>query len=169
MTFALSLCRTLDDASTKEDLERNVHLDALHQQAADARRRLDDVFDLSALPPATLAFDELRRKLQSLVPRDAEVTPEWFARDVLGSILLFCRGLRERLATKDRLTASEVRQLRKLISNERELSEQIFGKDAVAWLALGFPVDNCGLCRILKIGTVPSFNHRWQVRSTFKS
>ena len=66
ITFALSLCRTLDDGCIKAGLERKVHLDALRQQEPDARRRLDEVLDLSALPPATLAFDELRRKLSRL-------------------------------------------------------------------------------------------------------
>ena len=135
ITFALSLCRTLDDGCIKAGLERKVHLDALRQQEADARRRLDEVLDLSALPPATLAFDELRRKLESLAPVDADVAPAEFAREVLGSIEFFCSGERERLVTKSRLTAEEVHRVRELMGVGQEVAEQRYGPEAVAWLS----------------------------------
>ena len=135
ITFALSLCRTLDDGCIKAGLERKVHLDALRRQEADARRRLDEVLDLSALPPATLAFDELRRKLESLAPVDADVAPAEFAREVLGSIEFFCSGERERLVTKSRLTAEEVHRVRELMGVGQEVAEQRYGPEAVAWLS----------------------------------
>lgn len=59
-----------------------------------------EVLDFDSLPPATLAFDDLRKELMSLVPLDADITPEGFAKTVLGDRAMFMSGEREQLAAR---------------------------------------------------------------------
>jgi len=128
LKFALSLSRTVSDRNTKEELERSVQLAALHQ-------RLEEILDLSQLPPATLAFGKLRRKIASLVPPNASVVPEDFAREVLGSLDLFRNGGRNRSATLEHLSIEEVGQARDIVRSLRLLDVRRYGKDAVDWFS----------------------------------
>ena len=140
--FAKALAHTLD-TNDKEELSRHAELDILRQKkATEARRRLEEVIDYSTLPPATLAFDELREKLMALVPDDAGVTPERFAEEVLGDRQMFIRGERERLAaTNGKLGKEKITTILESIRDARELDESKYGASSVAWfrqrLAMG--------------------------------
>ena len=81
-------------------MKRHAQLDILRQQNRETRRKLAEILDLSALPPATLAFDQLRRKLIALVPVDAQTASEQFAEEILGDRQMFRDGERERLAAR---------------------------------------------------------------------
>ncbi len=132
--FARALGRTLDP-DDKEELARHAELDALRQKAADARRKLEGVIDFSKLPPATLAFDELRERLMALVPSDARVTPEEFAEQVLGDRQMFIREERERLAaTGGQLSKEEIDAIRESIDDARKRDEFQYGEPCMSWL-----------------------------------
>ena len=68
LQFAMALAHTLDP-NDKEEFDRHAELDALRQNEAEARRKLEEVIDFSQLTPATVAFDELRERLMALAPR----------------------------------------------------------------------------------------------------
>ena len=133
--LAKALAYTLDP-NDKEELTRHAELDALRQKAAEARRKLEEVIDFTKLPPATLAFDELREKLMALIPANAEVAPEEFAKQVLGDLQMFIRGERERLAaTQGILDHQKVKTVLESIAQGRLLNEQKYGKDSVNWFS----------------------------------
>ena len=140
--FAKALAHTLDTYD-KEELSRRAELDILRQKkATEARRRLEQIIDYSTLPPATLAFDELREKLMALVPGDAGVTPERFAEEVLGDRQMFIRGERDRLAaTIGKLGKEKIATILQSIRDARELDESKYGAPSVVWfrqrLAMG--------------------------------
>jgi tetratricopeptide (TPR) repeat protein len=131
--FGWALVQILD-SDDKEDLARHLVLDALRQKAEEARRQLEEVIDFSKLPPATLAFDDLREKLMALVPADAGATPEEFAKEVLGDRQMFMREEREKLAASGgKLSQETIKTILKSIVHSRELDELKFGKPSVAW------------------------------------
>jgi Flp pilus assembly protein TadD/DNA-binding transcriptional ArsR family regulator len=131
--FAKALAHTLDP-SDKEELTRHAELDALRQKAAEARRKMEEVIDFSKLPPATLAFNELRKKLMGLVPAAADVTPEEFAEKALGDRQMFMQGQRERLAmTIGELSNEKINTILKAINQAREQDESEYGKVSVDW------------------------------------
>ena len=131
--YAISLSATLDDDCAKQELERSIQLGALAQTAREARRELEEVLDLSQLPPATLEFAELREKLASLVVDLDGVDPEEFVRTILGSRDLFVRGERERLASKERLSSEEWASLAESVGAVRRRDVERFGEEAVEW------------------------------------
>ena len=93
--LARALARTVD-SYLGEWLARHADLDILHQKkTAESRRKLEEVIDFSALPAATLAFDELREKLKALMPGDAVVTSDEFTVEVLGDRQMFVCGDRD--------------------------------------------------------------------------
>jgi Flp pilus assembly protein TadD len=131
--FVKALACTLDP-DDKEDLTRHAELDALRQKAEDARLKLEEVIDFSKLPPATLAFDELRKKLIALVPAGAGVPPEQFAEEVLGDRELFMRDERERLAASaEQLTPEKVNVILQMVEITRKVDQARYGEDSAAW------------------------------------
>src|SRR5205814_10666001 len=74
--WSRAVAASLTDAGTAEELTRHAELTALREEAREARARLRELIDFDSLPPATLAFDDLRRKLMSLVPVDANIAAE---------------------------------------------------------------------------------------------
>jgi tetratricopeptide (TPR) repeat protein len=131
--LAKALAYTLDP-NDKEELTRHAELDALRQKAAEARRELEEVIDFSKLPPATLAFDELREKLMAIVPDDAGVTPEEFADEVLGDRQMFMSREREKLAASaEKLSKEKISTIIKSILQNRDLDNREYGKALVDW------------------------------------
>jgi len=131
--FAKALAHTVDP-NDKEELARHAELDALRQKAAEARRKLEEVIDFANLPPATLAFDELREKLMALVPADGGVTPEQFAEEVLGDRQMFMRGEREKLAaTHEKLNKEKIDTILASIRDATEWDESKYSNASVAW------------------------------------
>lgn len=133
LQFARALAQTLDSID-KDELARHLELYALRQKEAEARRKLEEVIDFSQLPPATVAFDELRESLMALVPADAGVTPEDFAEEVLGDRQMFIREEREKLvATTGKLSKEKIDAVRKSIDGTRKGDELEYGATAVSW------------------------------------
>jgi tetratricopeptide (TPR) repeat protein len=132
--FAKALAHTLDNCD-QEELSRHAELDILRQKrATEAHRKLDEVIDFSTLPAATLAFDELREKLASLVPDNAPVKPEQFAETVLGDRQMFIRGDRGRLAaTKGTLGSESITGILESIRATTRTDELRYGEPSVAW------------------------------------
>jgi Flp pilus assembly protein TadD len=128
-----ALAQTLDPADG-EDLRRHAELDALRKQAEEARRQMESVIDFSKLEPATLEFAELREKLADLVPPDAEISPDDFAAEVLGSLQMFISKEREKLASKsNKISKGEIDAIRRSIEEERILNDSAFGTEATEW------------------------------------
>jgi tetratricopeptide (TPR) repeat protein len=123
------------DSNTADDLERKAELDALAQKAAAARRRLEEVFDFGLIHPASWAFDELRKKLTSLVPAEAQIRPEEFANEVLGDRRAMVRGTRHFIATaQEKLTMEQLDVARHSAQFGKAMDEQLYSKDAAQWL-----------------------------------
>jgi tetratricopeptide (TPR) repeat protein len=132
--WSRAVAASLTDSETAEELTRHAELAALQQEAREARARLRELIDFDSLPPATLAFDDLRRKLMSLVPDDAGVTPEEFAKLVLGDRTMLMSGERERLAARaEKLTDTEIRSVLETVRTYREYDEVIYSAAAAEW------------------------------------
>jgi hypothetical protein len=128
--FTKALAATLDDEAFAADLERHAQLDALRQKAAESRRKLDEILDLSSLPSATLSFNELREQLLSLVPHGAAVTPEHFASAILGDRQMFMSRDRDRLALKKgKLDAESIGRLMDLVESHSHMDVETFGEE----------------------------------------
>ena len=133
--FVRALACTIDPTEAR-DLKRHAELDALRQKDAEARRELEEVIDFSQLPPAALAFNELREKLMSLVPRDANIDHETFAELVLGDRRMFESNDRKRLASRTCLTVNEIRKTMASMKASRKTDEAKYGQKAVRWVSL---------------------------------
>lgn len=131
--FARALGCTLDPAEAR-DLRRHTELDALRQKEREARRKLEEVIDFSQLHPVTLAFDELREKLASLVPAAAGISPKDFATQVLGDRKMFQSGNRERLASQKKLSVEEVKSILESINTSSASDEEEYGERAATWM-----------------------------------
>lgn len=128
-----ALSQTLDPPDG-EDLRRHAELDALRKRDDEARRQMESVIDFSKLEPATLEFAKLREKLAALVPPDAEISPDDFADEVMGSRRMFIHQEREKLASNTKtLSKSEIDTIRKMIKEERIFDESLFGSEATQW------------------------------------
>jgi tetratricopeptide (TPR) repeat protein len=124
------------EPETAEELRRHSELTSLREEAREARARLRELIDFDKLPPATLAFDELRRKLMALVPEDAEVGPEEFTKAVLGDRKMFTSGARERLAARSgQLSAAEIQGVLEAVRTARAADERMYSKEAVDWFS----------------------------------
>ncbi len=131
-----AVASTLSKPALAEDLERHAELLALREEAEAARRRMREVLDLDALPPATLAFAELRRRLEALVPNDAGIAPSEFADRVLSSRSMFMNEERERLAARPyRLSVDEMRAVLGSIAASKNQDVSRYGRDAVSWFS----------------------------------
>ena len=110
--WSRAVAASLKEPETAEELKRHAELTALREEAREARARLRELIDFDSLPPATLAFDDLRKKLMSLVPDDADITPEDFAKAVLGDRAMFMSGEREQLAARPgKLSHAEIQSV----------------------------------------------------------
>ena len=125
----------LGDPTMKVDMERRLELDALQHQYTEARRQLMELIDFDAIPPATLAFSELRTRLVALAPNEFEVTPDAFADDILSSRRMFMYHEREKLATQERITPEQAKRILSSINSEKWLDINSFGDQAVDWVA----------------------------------
>lgn len=133
--FTKALAATLDNKAFAEDLERHAQLDALRQKAAESRRKLDEILDLSSLPPATLSFNELREKLMALVPENACVAPEHFAEIILSDRKMFMSREREKMASRHApLTDPELDELIDASAKQKQLDDAEFGVSETLWL-----------------------------------
>jgi tetratricopeptide (TPR) repeat protein/DNA-binding transcriptional ArsR family regulator len=134
--WSRAVAASLTDTETAEELTRHAELTALREEACEARARLREMIDFDSLPPATLAFDDLRKKLMSLVPDHAEITPEDFAKAVLGDSAMFMSGEREQLAAhKGPLGAAELRSVLKTIQKARAADKRSYSAEAVDWFS----------------------------------
>ncbi|RKX36686.1 MAG: hypothetical protein DRP64_18255, partial [Verrucomicrobia bacterium] len=134
--WSCAVADSLDNPETSEDLKRHNELLALREAAVEARKRLHELIDFDSLPPATLAFEELRKKLMALVPADANITPKAFAEAVLGDRHMFMSNKRERLAARtETLNPNELNSVLELIDKSREADVQRYSEKAVACLS----------------------------------
>ncbi len=124
------------EPQTAEELTRHTELMALREEAREARARLHELIDFSSLPQATLAFDELWKKLMSLVPASAEISPQDFAKTVLGDRTMFMNGERQQLAARHGLLSdAELKSILDSIAKSREADVESYDEDAVSWFS----------------------------------
>jgi tetratricopeptide (TPR) repeat protein len=134
--WSRAVAASLEEPETAEELTRHAELTALREEECDARARLREMIDFDSLPPATLAFDDLRKKLMSLVPEDADVTPEGFAEAVLGDRVMFVSGEREQLAAHEgHLSPAEIRSVLKTTQKARAVDKRSYSAVAVHWFS----------------------------------
>jgi tetratricopeptide (TPR) repeat protein/DNA-binding MarR family transcriptional regulator len=134
--WSRAVAASLTDSETAEELTRHAELTALKEEACEARARLREMIDFDSLPSATLAFDELRKKLMSIVPANSDVTPGDFARAVLGDRAMFMSGEREQLANhQGGLNLAEIRSVLKTTLKARAADKQSYSAKAVAWFS----------------------------------
>jgi tetratricopeptide (TPR) repeat protein len=133
--WSRAVAASLSEPGIAEDLNRHAELAALREEARDARARLHELIDFDSLPPATLAFADLRKKLASLVPAAAEISPEDFAKRVLGDRAMFMSGEREQLAARTgKLSREEIRSVLETIQKNRTADEATSSPEAAEWL-----------------------------------
>lgn len=134
--WSRAVAASLDEPETAEELNRHTELTALREEAREARARLHELIDFDSLPPATLAFDDLRKKLASLVPADADITPEDFAKAVLGDRAMFISGERKQLAARSgKLSPAEIKGVLETTQKARAADVQRYSSEAVDWFS----------------------------------
>lgn len=134
--WSRAVADSLTEPETAEELKRHNELLALHEAASEARNRMRELIDFDALPPATLAFDDLRKKLMSLVPAGSDSTPDAFAKAVLGDRALFVSGEREQLAGRQgTLSRDEIHSVLDTLSKSRKADVQDYSEEAVTWFS----------------------------------
>jgi tetratricopeptide (TPR) repeat protein len=134
--WSRAVADSLTEPETAEELRRHTELTALREEAQEARGRLRELIDFDSLPPATLAFGDLRKKLMALVPDDAGVTGEDFAKAVLSDRAMFMSGERERLAARlGKLRPDEILSVLETVQKARIADERTYSVDAVAWFS----------------------------------
>lgn len=133
--WSRAVAASLTERHVADDLTRHAELTAL-REAREARAGLREIIDFDSLPPATLAFEDLRRKLMSLVPENAGIAPDDFARAVLGDRHMFSNGEREKLAVRgETLTADEIQRVLKAIEKSRTVDQRHYSGEAVEWFS----------------------------------
>lgn len=134
--WSRAVAASLTEPETAEELTRHAELTALQEAAREARARLRELIDFDRLPAATLAFDDLRKKLMSLVPEDAAVSPDDFARAVLGDRRMFITGEREKLAARvGKMSGAEIESLLEVTWKNRTADEGGYSAEAVEWFS----------------------------------
>jgi tetratricopeptide (TPR) repeat protein len=134
--WSRAVADSLTEPETAEELRRHTELTALREEAREARSRLRELIDFDSLPPATLAFDDLRKKLMSLVPDDSGITPEDFASVVLRDRSMFITGEREQLAARPgKLGPAEIQSVLETTQKARAADERKYSVEAVAWFS----------------------------------
>lgn len=134
--WSRAVTESLSEPETAEALKRHSVLLALRDEASEARHRMRELIDFDALPPSTLAFDTLRKKLISLVPAGADISPEDFAKAVLGDRAMFINGEREQLAMRSSiLSQDEIHGVLDTLAKSRKVDVQGYSEEAVAWFS----------------------------------
>ncbi len=134
--WSRAVAASLTDRETAEELNRHAELTALREEAREARARLREIIDFDSLPTATLAFDDLRRKLLSLVSDDADTSAEDFAKGVLGDRGMFMSSEREQLAAhQGTLKPKEIRSVLTATKKARAADKSSYSEEAVAWFS----------------------------------
>lgn len=134
--WSRAVAASLTERETAEDLTRHAELTALREEAREARARLRELIVFDRLPAATLAFDDLRKKLMSLVPEDAAVSPDDFARAILGDRQMFMTGEREKLAGRvTKLSSVEIESVLDVTRKNRTFDERHYSAKAVEWFS----------------------------------
>lgn len=134
--WSRAVAASLTERETAEDLTRHAELTALQEEVREARARLRELIDFDSLPAATLAFDDLRRRLMALVPECASVTSEDFAKAVLGDRTMFMTGEREQLAARSgSLTNKDAESVMQSIKKARSADESRYSAEAVDWFS----------------------------------
>ena len=134
--WSRAVAASLSEREMAEELNRHTELTALREEAREARARLHELIDFNSLPPATLAFDDLRKKLASLVPDDANISPADFAKAVLGDRAMFMNGDREQLAARPgKLSPAEIQTVLGTTQKSRAADEENYSADAVVWFS----------------------------------
>jgi len=131
-----AVAASLTEREIAAELTRHAELTVLQEEAREARARLRDLIDFDSLPHATLAFDELRKKLAWLVPEDSQTSPEAFAKAVLGDCAMLENGERERLAARtEKLSTEEVAAVIESTQKGRAAQVERYSQEAVDWLS----------------------------------
>ncbi len=133
--WSQAVAASLTEPETAEELTRHNELIALREEEREARARLHELIDFSSLPKATLAFDDLRKKLIALVPESADIDPNEFAKTVLGDRAMFTSGEREQLAARGTLTVEEIKSVMETCKKARAADVQSYSSEAVNWLS----------------------------------
>ncbi len=131
--WSQAVAASLTEPETAEELKRHNELTALREEEREARARLHELIDFSSLPKATLDFDDLRKKLISLVPENADIDPSEFAKTVLGDRTMFMNGEREQLAARGKLTVEEINGVMETCRIARAADEKSYSGEAVKW------------------------------------
>lgn len=132
--WSCAVAASLTEREMAEELTRHTELAALREEAREARARLHELIDFDSLPPATLAFDDLRKKIMSLVPDNVEIAPEDFAQSVLGDRSMFMSGEREQLAARSgKLTSEEIEGVLEAAQKTQSADQNSYSEEAVAW------------------------------------
>jgi len=134
--WSRAVAASLTEPETAEELNRHVELTVLREEARETQAPLRELIDFDSLPPATLAFDDLRKKLMWLVPDDTGITPEDFAKTVLGDRAMFLSGEREQLAAgAEKLGLHEFQNVLDATLMARLADEQTYSVEAVHWFS----------------------------------
>lgn len=136
LVWCRAVAASLAEKEAAEELNRHAELAALRDAAREAHGRLREAMDFDRLAPATLAFADLRKKLESLVAAEAGVAPDDFAQLILGDRGMFTSGERERLAAREgKLNVAETRVLLETVQKARAADEQRYSAEAVQWFS----------------------------------
>ncbi len=134
MMLARAAAHATADSGLVQDVERRLELDALERQYSEARQQLKESIDFDAIPPATLALNDLRSRLIALAPTDSEIDPVAFVDAVLGSRRMLMRHERQKLASQDCITSEEANRIIDSIRSEQSLDRFKYGEHATDWL-----------------------------------
>lgn len=133
-----ALAASLTEHGIAAELTRHTDILAVRatNEANEARARLRELIDFAALPPATVAFEDLRQKLMALVPSGAEVKPDKFAQIVLSNRQMFATGERERMASLNgQLSIEGLRAVLNFIEAVEADDVRNYSQEAVRWLS----------------------------------
>ena len=133
--WSQAVAASLTEPETAEELKRHNELTALREEAREARARLHELIDFDSLPKATLDFDDLRKRLISLVPESADIDPREFAKTVLGDRAMFMSGEREQLAARGTLTVEEIKSVMETCKKACATDVQSYSSEAVNWFS----------------------------------
>lgn len=134
--WSRAVADSLTEPEAAEELRRHAELTALREEAREARTRLHELIDFDSLSPATLAFNDLWKKLISIVPDDAGIDPEDFAKAVLGDRSMFLSREREQIAAHPgQLVKVEIQSVLETIQKSLAEDEQRYSVEAAAWFS----------------------------------
>jgi tetratricopeptide (TPR) repeat protein/DNA-binding MarR family transcriptional regulator len=136
LTLALADSVNTDSPHTAESVRRHAHLDILRQNERQTRAEWTELLNLSDVPPATLDFHQLRKKILKLAPANAGISAEAFADEILGDIGVFRSGIRELLAGQNEPFSPEKYQaMHQRMQNLRAKKIKRYSREAVEWFS----------------------------------